>query len=546
MRGQPPCSLPVTFKGGKSYPYSLEISHSSPFIVHSRCNCCSPRYSFLMAELVSNGFGYSTTPLKTPLLSSFESIKICPLCGLDHQGFHSIDLNHTSTLEHGRGRQIALAFEQPIQNLKSELPEESSPLCPPPPFRSVRRMRQPLRLSNSSVSSVHHGARSPPPISRTYSYPKGAGYDSEVIQLQGSSPNPLLSPIRLSSSEKGEEKSKWCAEEPQPETSLTVVRRPLDCGTSRENPGPRRQLLYGEALSTPEPRWLHRSKGSMELRNKANRLSLDVDRVSRLHDAPKVSALKPFNSEPSRREPRLWTNVPEDEDSIEEAVCLTAHTVQKPVTDSNSADDDRDIKSIQAPNDIHFASTSSNSTVTKNTTNLSESWRISILPRHAPSIARKPFRNRTRHQHCRKKQAKQRAPGIPQDPKQNDMDHDTPHIRHLYAVGHNHNETHSFPLCPQPPSDTNPLRTENPPTQRTNDLDPHLSRIICLPIPNTSALYHRPSDTPNSASSGPTPCPPPFSPPEPVHHLRRPTLLAPTHLLSTTAPNVVPPSTRSS
>ncbi len=342
-----------------------------------------------MAELVSNGFGYSIIPLQAPLLSSFESINVCPLCGLDHQGFHSIDLNYTSTLEHGRGRQIALALEQPVQTVKNELPEESPPLCPPPPFRSVRRMRQPfpLHLSNSALSSVHHGAKSPPPISRTYSYPKGSGYDPEVIQLQGSSPNPLLSPIRLSSSENDEEKSKWCAEVPQLETSLAVVRRPLDCVTTRENPGPRRQLLYGEALSTPEPRWLHRSKGSMELRNKADRLSLDIDRVLRLHDAPKVSALKPFNSEPSRRDPRLWTNVPEDGDSIEEAVCLTAYIVQTPVTDSNSADDDCDIKSIQAPNDIHFASTSSKSTVTKNTTNLSESWRISVLPRHVPGIA---------------------------------------------------------------------------------------------------------------------------------------------------------------
>lgn len=81
---------------------------------------------------------------------------------------------------------------------------------------------------------------------------------------------------------------------------------------------PRRQLSYGEPLSTPKPRSLHKTTALPELRHKAG-WEPDDEHDSWFDGALKASAVRPWYSEPTRTKPRLWLDLAEGE-KIQEAV----------------------------------------------------------------------------------------------------------------------------------------------------------------------------------------------------------------------------------
>lgn len=86
--------------------------------------------------------------------------------------------------------------------------------------------------------------------------------------------------------------------------------------------GPRRKLSYGEALSHPQPRSLHKSTGSAELRSEAGWCTANGSDRSWFNDESSIPAIKPWYSEPPRAKPRLWLDLAEDGERIEEAVSI--------------------------------------------------------------------------------------------------------------------------------------------------------------------------------------------------------------------------------
>ena len=85
---------------------------------------------------------------------------------------------------------------------------------------------------------------------------------------------------------------------------------------------PRRQLSYGDPPSKPGPRILHKSTGSWELRHDAERDAVDYDLDSWSDSTPNASAARPYHSEPMRSKPRLWLDLSEEKDKIQEAVSI--------------------------------------------------------------------------------------------------------------------------------------------------------------------------------------------------------------------------------
>ena len=85
---------------------------------------------------------------------------------------------------------------------------------------------------------------------------------------------------------------------------------------------PRRQLSYGDPPSKPAPRTLHKSTGSWELRHDAERHAEEYDLDSWSDSTSSASAARPYPSEPKRSKPRLWLNLSEEKDKIQEAVSI--------------------------------------------------------------------------------------------------------------------------------------------------------------------------------------------------------------------------------
>ena len=85
---------------------------------------------------------------------------------------------------------------------------------------------------------------------------------------------------------------------------------------------PRRQLSYGDPLSKPGPRSLHKSTGSWELRQEAQRHAEDCNTESRSDSTLNASATNPYLSEPARSKSRVWLDLPEQKHEIQEAVSV--------------------------------------------------------------------------------------------------------------------------------------------------------------------------------------------------------------------------------
>ena len=85
---------------------------------------------------------------------------------------------------------------------------------------------------------------------------------------------------------------------------------------------PRRQLSYGDPPSKPGPRTLHKSTGSWELRHDAERHAEEHDLDSWSDSTSNASAARSDHSEPIRSKPRLWLDLSEEKDKIQEAVSI--------------------------------------------------------------------------------------------------------------------------------------------------------------------------------------------------------------------------------
>lgn len=85
---------------------------------------------------------------------------------------------------------------------------------------------------------------------------------------------------------------------------------------------PRRQLYYGDPLSKPESRSLHKKTGSWELRREAERYAEDYKLDTWLDTTLESSAARPCHSEPTRSKHRLWLDLTEQKDKIQEAVSM--------------------------------------------------------------------------------------------------------------------------------------------------------------------------------------------------------------------------------
>lgn len=86
---------------------------------------------------------------------------------------------------------------------------------------------------------------------------------------------------------------------------------------------PRRQLFYGgDPPSKPGPRSLHKTAGSWELRHEVERDAEDYDLDSWSDGTLNASAARPYRSEPIRSKPRLWLDLSEEKDNIQEAVSI--------------------------------------------------------------------------------------------------------------------------------------------------------------------------------------------------------------------------------
>lgn len=88
---------------------------------------------------------------------------------------------------------------------------------------------------------------------------------------------------------------------------------------------PQRKLSYGEPSLTPKPKSLHRITGSLELRREASRKPDGDNCESWLERGLEASANRPYYSEPTRSKPKLWLDLAEEGERIEEAVCIQSH-----------------------------------------------------------------------------------------------------------------------------------------------------------------------------------------------------------------------------
>ncbi|CAF9933187.1 hypothetical protein IMSHALPRED_009084 [Imshaugia aleurites] len=84
---------------------------------------------------------------------------------------------------------------------------------------------------------------------------------------------------------------------------------------------PRRQLSYGDPPSKSGPRSLHKTTGSWELRQEAERYAEAYGLNSWLDSTSHASDARPYHSEP-RSKPRLWLDLSEQKDGIQEAVSI--------------------------------------------------------------------------------------------------------------------------------------------------------------------------------------------------------------------------------
>ena len=83
---------------------------------------------------------------------------------------------------------------------------------------------------------------------------------------------------------------------------------------------PNRQLSYGDPSREIVPRCLHKTKGSWELRHEAERHAEDYNLEVCSDSTLDASAARPYRCEGTWSKPRLWLDLSEQEDTIQEAV----------------------------------------------------------------------------------------------------------------------------------------------------------------------------------------------------------------------------------
>lgn len=85
---------------------------------------------------------------------------------------------------------------------------------------------------------------------------------------------------------------------------------------------PNRQLSYGDPSREIAPRCLHKTKGSRELRHEAERHAEDYNLEMCSDSTLDPSTAVPYHSERTWSRPRLWLDLSEQEDTIQEAVSI--------------------------------------------------------------------------------------------------------------------------------------------------------------------------------------------------------------------------------
>ena len=89
---------------------------------------------------------------------------------------------------------------------------------------------------------------------------------------------------------------------------------------------PNRQLSYGDPSREMAPRCLHKSKGSWELRHEAERHAEDYNLEMCSDSTLDASAARPYHSKGKWSKSRLWLDLSEQEDTIQEAVSIMKQT----------------------------------------------------------------------------------------------------------------------------------------------------------------------------------------------------------------------------
>lgn len=229
---------------------------------------------------------------------------------------------------------LTLPLKRSIHNLAAKNFHDVGeiPIVPTSSFDGVKRMTEATtlpsldhQLSQKTTTQLGILESSPEPITTG-----GRLFDSTLNDDIGSSDfsKPLLSPIRFTPP--GELKVPDLAPSgPDERTNEPSAYRffpptnPADkipSGFDLHRDVPRRRLFYDEPTSTPTSKSLHRATGSHELRRKAGRETEDDKFDTWLKENVKASAIRPYFSEPARSKPRLWLDLAEEGEKIEEAV----------------------------------------------------------------------------------------------------------------------------------------------------------------------------------------------------------------------------------
>ena len=116
---------------------------------------------------------------------------------------------------------------------------------------------------------------------------------------------------------------------------------------------PRRQLSYGQRFCTPKPQSSHKTLPFKDPRWKTSQSIESDEHISCLNSNPNGSALRLWNSEPVRREPKSWFGSAEEE-RIEKAVSDVGSSFEKLHSQliARKAHDHSDFEPFQASTDL--------------------------------------------------------------------------------------------------------------------------------------------------------------------------------------------------
>ena len=154
---------------------------------------------------------------------------------------------------------------------------------------------------------------------------------------------------------------------------------------------PNRQLSYGEPCREVAPRCLHKTKGSRELRHEAERNAEDYNLEMYSDSTLDASAARPDHCEGTWSKPRLWLDLSEQEDTIQEAVSIMKqmreYKTQLPkfYAEYGTARSHNQNKPIKASNGLYTESPTSDQPLRNNDARLPRSRPRYTLPRYTAS-----------------------------------------------------------------------------------------------------------------------------------------------------------------